>query len=99
MQNNIRDLLTVVRHDPLAVLGFLLVGAFSVLFIHVQFKMREVGYATNPFFARPYDWGLPAKYLKIREQHGWSPWPVYLMWLCLALGVAALVGGLFLLPG
>jgi hypothetical protein len=33
----------MVRHDPLAVLGFFLLGTFSVLFFHIQVKMRSIG--------------------------------------------------------
>ena len=86
----------MVRHDPLVVGGFVLMSTFSVLFVHVQFKMREIGYKTNPLFSRPSDWGLPTKYLTVRKEHGWSPWPVYLMLPCLLLGFVALVVGLFL---
>jgi hypothetical protein len=81
--------------DPVAVLGFVLIGAFAVLFIHIQFKMRGIGYKTYPVFSRGlYDLSLPAEYLKVRAKHGWSPWPLYLMWPCLIVGLAALVFGL-----
>jgi hypothetical protein len=71
----------------------LLIFTFSVLFVHIQFKMREVGYRTYPLFARPRDWGLPAEYLRIRKRRGWSPWPVYLMWPCLISGIVLLIVG------
>lgn len=87
----------MTQHDPLAVLGFSLIAAFSVLFIHIQFKMREIGYKTYPLFARPWDWGLPNQYLKVRAKYNWSPWPVYLMWPCLIAGIVALILGLNLL--
>jgi hypothetical protein len=57
--------------------------------------MRSIGYNTNPMFTRPSDWGLPAKYLKVRSEHGWSPWPAYLLWPSLILGIVSLVVGLF----
>jgi len=85
----------MLQHDPWAVAGFVLLGAFGVLFTHVQFKMREIGYKTYPFFSRPADWGLPARYLKVRSEHNWSAWPAYLVWSCLVLGVFLLVLGLF----
>jgi hypothetical protein len=94
MQENLRIIVYMARQDPLAVLGFLLIGTFSILFIHIQFKMRSVGYKTYPLFARPYDWTLPAKYLEIRSQHGWSPWPVYLLWPSIILGIVGLLIGL-----
>ena len=95
MPQNLRDLFYMTRHDPMVVVGFLLVGTFSILFIHIQFKMRSIGYNTNPMFTRPSDWGLPAKYLKVRSEHGWSPWPAYLLWPSLILGIVGLVVGLF----
>jgi hypothetical protein len=85
----------MLQHDPWPVAGLLFLGAFAVLFAHVQFKMREIGYKTYPLFARPSDWGLPNRYLKVRSEHNWSAWPVYVMWPCLALGVFLLVLGLF----
>jgi hypothetical protein len=95
MRESVHAVLYMARHDPLAILGLLLVCTFAVLFTHVQFKMRAVGYKTYPAFARPYDWTLPAEYLKVRSKHGWSPWPVYLMWPCLVVGIIILVIGLF----
>jgi|HubBroStandDraft_4_1064222.scaffolds.fasta_scaffold71778_2 hypothetical protein len=44
----------MARRFPLEVLGFVLVDAFAVLFVHVQLKMREIGYKTHPYSrARP----------------------------------------------
>jgi hypothetical protein len=83
----------MARHDPLVILGFLLIGAFSVLFVHIQFKMREAGYRTYPLVSRPSDWRLPAEYLRIAKKRGWSPWPVYLMWPCLIVGIVLLIVG------
>jgi hypothetical protein len=70
-------------------------ATYSILFIHIQFKMSEVGYKTYALMARPYGHKLPGEYLKIREKHGWSPWPVYLMGPCLLVGTCMLVVGLF----
>jgi hypothetical protein len=84
-----------IRREPFAIVGFLLLGAFSVLFAHIQFKMRDAGYNTNPLASRPRDWKLPAEYLRIRDQHRWSPWPAYLIWPALVLGIVSLVFGLF----
>jgi hypothetical protein len=95
MHDNVRILFYMTRHHPMVVLGFLLIGTFSVLFVHIQFKMRSIGYKTYPLRSRPSDWGLPAKYLKVRSQNGWSPWPAYLLWPSLALGLVSLVVGLF----
>jgi hypothetical protein len=95
MADTFRALVYMMRDDPMVALGFVLLGTFSVLFVHIQFKMRSVGYKTNPLFSRPSDWELPAMYLKLRSQHGWSPWPVYLLWPSLILGIGSLVIGMF----
>ncbi|HTZ74517.1 MAG TPA: hypothetical protein VMB47_11395 [Candidatus Aquilonibacter sp.] len=95
MGDNLRILLYMARHDPMVVIGFLLIGTFSILFAHIQFKMRSVGYKTYPLVSRPSDWGLPAEYLKIRSRNGWSPWPVYLLWPSIVLGLVSLAVGLF----
>lgn len=95
MTEAFRAFVEMTCDDPMVVLGFALLGTFSVLFVHILFKMRSVGYNTNPLFSRPSDWALPAEYLKLRAQHGWSPWPVYLLWPSLILGIGSLVIGLF----
>jgi hypothetical protein len=88
----------MLRHDPAAVLGFVLIGVSGVFLLHIQFKMREVGWKTNPVFSRPQDWGWPVEYLKIRKKHGWSAWAAYLVWPCLIAGIVLLVFGLTRLP-
>jgi hypothetical protein len=79
MLDNLHIIVEMTRRDPLAVLGFLLIGASGVLFVHIQFKMRAVGYDTYPLLSRSRDWKLPAEYLRIKDQHGWSLWPAYLV--------------------
>ncbi len=93
---NLRVIVYMAKHDPLAVLGFCLLGASGAFSFHVLLRMNRAGL----FGFRDWRWDsnfrLPVGYLKVREQNGWSPWPVYLSWICLALGFAALVGGLLL---
>jgi hypothetical protein len=43
VKDTVRLLAYMTEHNPLAVLGFSLIGTFSILFIHIQFKMREIG--------------------------------------------------------
>lgn len=94
MQENLRMVAYMLRHNPAPVFGFILIGAFTVLFAHIQFKMREVGYQTYPLFARPRDYRLPIEYLRVRAKYGWLPWPAYLAWPCLAAGIILLVVGI-----
>ena len=76
-------------------IGFLLLGLIFVPHNIILRRLRDVGYKTEPF-----DWtvngklNLPIEYLKIRKQHGWSPWPVYSMALMLLIGVGLILLGL-----
>jgi hypothetical protein len=99
---DLKSILQFVRHDPLVVLGFLLVGLSAVLSFIVFRRLATCGYKTGGYFAM---WPMIVKvplayvYLKARSQHGWSAWPAYLVWLSGAAGMATLVVGLFRLPG
>jgi hypothetical protein len=76
-------------------IGFLLFGLIMVPQNVILRRLRGVGYKTQAF-----DWtangkfNLPVEYLKIRAQHGWSPWPVYSMVLMLLAGVGFILLGL-----
>jgi len=91
-----------IRHDPMAVVGFALLGASAVLAFRVYRKLLEVGedashlFATLPMTAV---WTVPRAYLSACSKHRWSPWPAYAIWLCLVSGTALLVAGLFRLAG
>jgi hypothetical protein len=87
-------ILEMTRHDPAAVFGFVFLGASGVLSFHILLKLNKAGY---PLGANAF--GGTIKYLKLRATHGWSPWPAYLSWVCLAVGVALLFLGLFRLVG
>lgn len=41
----------------------------------------------------------PVATTKIRAEHGWAAWPVYLMWVALACGIATSIVGFFLYFG
>lgn len=92
MQGNLQQISYMVTHDPIVIVGFLLVGAAGFLFIHVQLKMSRAGYKTYLWSAKK--WEAPTEYLRVRAKHGWSPWPVYLFGPCLLFGIAALIFGL-----
>jgi hypothetical protein len=98
MRENFHIVLETTRHDPLAILGFLLLGAFAVLFFNMHLRLRAAGYKTHAFPLLGHDWRVAGEYLRARKQQGWSPWPGYLLWPCFFLRIAALAAGLFLLP-
>jgi hypothetical protein len=99
MQNEIQALSYMVKRDPAAVAGLVLIGSSSMLYIHVQLKMVRAGYKTSfdvlkgPLSASGLD--TPARYLQVRAKQGWSPWAVYLFLPCLLAGIGLLVLGLF----
>ena len=65
----------MARHDPAA----------------MQLKMQKVGYKAYDVFLSPPKWRLPAEYLRILKQWGWSPWPAYSIWPCLLAGIVLLI--------
>ncbi|HUJ32154.1 MAG TPA: hypothetical protein VLY23_12795 [Candidatus Acidoferrum sp.] len=93
MQENLRMIAEMLRHDPAVVLGFVFIGIQGVLFAHVQLKLTRAGYKF-----RWISWNTVLEYLRVRAKHGWLPWPAYLIWPCLIAGAALLVFGLFHLP-
>jgi hypothetical protein len=97
-----RDLIMeMVRHDPLVVIGFLLIGLSGWQSFVIYRRLAESGYKIRGYFAMwPTIGTMPLAYLhlKHRSQRGWSAWPAYLVWLLTVAGTAALVAGLFRLP-
>ena len=96
MRENANIVLYIVRHNSLLLLGLGLVAVFLLLLAYIKFKLKDSGYGTASLFFHPRDGELPADYLKVQSKHGWSPWPVYLIWPCLAAGVVSLLVGLVL---
>jgi hypothetical protein len=98
----VNQVFSMVRHDPMVVLGFILIGASAVLTFRLYRKLLEVGEDTSHLLMRIPNtaaWTVPRVYLKARSKHGWSPWPAYAMWLSLVSGIMLLVAGLFKLGG
>jgi len=71
-------------------------GISGVFLAHIQLRLVKVGnkVAYGKYLTRQ-NWAVPHQYLKIRTQHGWSPWPVYLLWPSAVIGIVCLVVGLF----
>ena len=94
----VRTYLSLVQHDPLPVIGFLLIGASSVLWFRVLSKVQRAG-EKAPGYEFPFSFQLwlSGTYLQKARLGSWSPWPAYLMWFSLASGVASLIVGLLLL--
>jgi hypothetical protein len=85
----------IVRHDPAVVVGLALIATASTLFFHMTLKLSRVGFKSYVVFTLASNWAVPGEYLKVRGKYGWSPWPGYFLWPCLAAGIVCLVFGLF----
>ena|SRR5689334_14001393 len=96
VQDDFPRAVPVSWHYPAVIVGLLLIGSYCVLLFYVQFRVMRAGYVTW-FVSSVWKWFAPVaafKYLSVRKNHGWSPWPVYLLWLSLAGGVILLAFGL-----
>jgi hypothetical protein len=96
---NLNSILEFTRHDPLAVLGFVLVGLGGVSAVHVWLKLVRSGYGTPGGAIWTMIVRIPLAYLRTKDCHGWPAWPAYTVWICYGTGIITLVIGLFHLPG
>ena len=85
---------STILHNPVLAVGLWLCAASLLLVFEIKSKMMELEHETVHLFPHPADWELTAHYLEVRSRHGWSPWPVYLMWSCQVAGVLTLLVGL-----
>jgi hypothetical protein len=91
MNDNLKMIVYMARHDPAVICGFLLLAVAGLLLFRIQLKISRSG---RPYMLfRGIDASL--EYFKIRKQYGWSVWPAIYFWLIFPLGVATLVFGLF----
>jgi hypothetical protein len=72
IHENLRAIAYMAQHDPLAILGFCLLGASGVLFSHMLLKMTRAGFEVA-YWRFDGKCRLPAEYLKVRKERGWSP--------------------------
>jgi len=91
VNDNFRMIAYMARHDPAVIVGLAFIALSSMLLFHIQRKIIQVG--------RPYmlfmSLDASVEYFKISKQYGWPLWPAYCVWICLPLGIAILVFGLF----
>ena len=90
------------RHDPLLILGFLLLGLSGWQSFVIYRRLAGIGYRWQKYReVWPLIGTMPLVYLHLnaRKQKGWRAWPAYLVWIFAVTGIAALVTGLFRLRG
>ena len=96
MKETLKMVSYMLLKDPLVIVGLIFLGVAGVLLAHIQLKMVKLGYEF-PYlkYLTKRNWEVPQEYLKMRTQHGWSPWPAYLIWPTAVIGVICLLVGLF----
>lgn len=73
--------------------GMFLLACFASTHYYLYLRLRDVGY--NKSILNFLLFEVPLDYLRLRRNHGWSPWPAYLIWPTLLAGIALLVTGVF----
>ena len=93
MDDNLRMIVYMARHNPTVVVGLGLIGVAGALWFHVLLQLEKVGLGSYAIFKFGGNWGIPVEYLKVRKKFGWPAWPVYLLWTCGLVGVVCFVVG------
>jgi hypothetical protein len=68
-------------------------GAAAVLDTIFRMRMARAGQPSALVKGGAFNY---AEYHKIRSEHGWAGWPVYLMWVLIICGIALLIAGFFI---
>ena len=68
-------------------------GALDSVF---RLRMHRIGQKWAILQGGAFDY---TRYHKVRKEHGWAAWPVYLMWVAFASGVSLLIAGCFVYLG
>jgi len=69
----------------LALVGLAILTALDIL---VRLRLKKVGEQSRPFQGGLFS---HAKYLRLRRQHHWSGWPVYLIWVVWLAGIVLML--------
>ena len=72
--------------------GFFLIAAAMVLDFIFRLRMTRIGHKWALLKGGTFDY---TEYHKVRREHGWAAWPVYLMWAMVTCGIALLIAGFF----
>jgi hypothetical protein len=84
-----------LRKAPCLVVGLLVIGMSSAFSIDMLLRLERAG--DKSYRAGPTSmwFNLPRTYLGHVQSDGWSRWPLVMTWVCLVVGIASLVVGLF----
>jgi hypothetical protein len=72
------------------ILGLLLIGGAAILDSIFRVRMSRIGRKSALLEGGAFNY---SNYHKARAAHGWSAWPVYIMWTLVICGIALLIVG------
>jgi len=75
------------------VLGVLSIGVAAGLYLEFRLRMRRLGRKWALLQGGAFNY---SEYHKVRKEHGWPAWPVYLMWSAMICGITLLIAGSFM---
>lgn len=75
------------------ILGGVLMFLAAVLDFVFRVRMARTGGRVALILGGAFNY---REYHKVRREHGWPAWPVYLMWALTIIGIALLIAGFFL---
>ncbi len=78
------------------ILGGVLIGGAAVLDSLFRWRMSRIGYKWAIILGGAFNY---SHYHKVRKQHGWAAWPVYLMWAMWICGIAFPLAGFLMHSG
>jgi hypothetical protein len=70
--------------------GIVLLCGFAVLDVFIRLRMKRIGYKWVFLRGGTLNYN---DYLRLRSKHGWSAWPVYVMWTLLIAGLVLVIVG------
>jgi len=70
------------------IMGIVLLCAFGILDTFVRVRLRGIGQKWVFLRGGTLDYG---DYLKVRQKYGWSPWPVYTLWITVISGISLIL--------
>jgi len=74
------------------IFGFLFIGGAAILDSIFRIRMSRIGRKSALLEGGAFNY---SNYHKVRANHGWSAWPVYLMWTLMICGLALAIAGFF----
>ena len=95
---NHSPILEFVLYHPLALLGFLFIGAGAAIAAHVALKVLRSGLGVPRGAAWTMGVRIHLAYLANKDRQGWPAWPAHATWILFGVGLFALIIALAHLP-